>query len=315
MGLSYFLPYVLKDLRGNARTYVERKIMNTYLDLNVFQNEIMRSLEVHNSNVAENNPIGDPPLVVATNLGFVQSVKALVNNGADPLYVDSRGDSLLHSASIMGHLELVKYLFDQRKSRGVSIEQSTIMSAVMLGVADIVEFLVKMSSANFAFSFPDSPLSPMSFVDFAALVNQPEILQFARMIECKSGTSRPREANYLLVFSISGSWFLNIFSKVFPTLAPVLQVTEERQRAVVSAILDMPGCNPMETMPFINVSAVDAAVVLHQSTALGVMLDRVQLLDGLPHLSAFESLPMLHACVYSPVLIQNWLRTDPELDL
>ena len=58
MGLSYFLPYVLKDLRGNARTYVERKIMNTYLDLNVFQNEIMRSLEVHNSNVAENNPIG-----------------------------------------------------------------------------------------------------------------------------------------------------------------------------------------------------------------------------------------------------------------
>ena len=60
--------------------------------------------------------------------------------------------------------------------------------------------------------------------------------------------------------------------------------------------------------------AVDAAVLFHQSAALSVMLDRVQLLDGLPYLSAFESLPMLRACGYSPVWIQNHLRADPELD-
>ena len=315
VGVSYYLPYVLKDLRGNARTYVESFIMNTCSDLNVFQHVILFSLKVRKSNVAENNPIGDPPLVVATNFGFVQCVVALVDNGADPLCVNSKGDSLLRLASIVGHLELVKYLFDQQKSHGVSIQQSTIMSAVMFGAADIVEFLVEMSSAHFAFNFPGSPFSPMSLVDVAALVNQPKILQFARTIECKSSTSRPREANLLLLFSIFGSWLINILSKVLPDLAPVFQVTEERQRAVVSAILDMPGCNPMETMPFINCCALDAAVVFHQSTALSIMLDRLQPTERITYSSAFDSLSMLHACVYSLVWIQIWLRSNPNLIL
>ena len=209
----------------------------------------------------------------------------------------------------------MKYLIQCHNPLATSIKHSSILSAVMIGAVDVVEFLVTQCSKDFRISTPNSQIFPsMSLVDFAALLNQPEILQFARTIECKSGTSRPREANYLLVFSIFGSWLMNILSKVVPDLAPVFQVTEERQRAVVSAILDMPGCNPMETMQFMNVSAVDVAVMFHQSTALSVMLDRVQLLDGLPHLSAFESLPMLHACVYSSVWIQDWLKADPGLN-
>ena len=313
VGGPYYLLYALKDLQGRARTLVEMRITYAFSDLTTFQNEFLHSLIRHNSNVAENKPIGDPPLFVATHLGFVQCVVALVNNGADPLCVDSKGESLLHLASIMGHLELVKYLFEQRKSRGISIEESTIMSALILGAANTVEFLVEISSANFVLCIPDSPFSPMSLVDFAALVNQPEILQFALTTECKSHTNRPREANYLLVFSIFGSWFLNILSKA----APVFQVTEERQRAVLSAILDMPGCNPMDIMPITNVRAVDIAVVFHQSTALSVILDHVKMPKFLSYYptSPILSLPMLHLCVYSSVWLQQWLRTDEELNI
>ena len=315
VGLSFFLLYALKDLRGKAHTLVETKIMQRYSDSNVFQNEILCSFNVHSSNVAENNPVGDPPLVVATSLGFVQCVKALVENGADPLCVDSNGRSLLHLAMTIGHLELVKYLFDQQKSCGVSIAQSTIWLAVINGAVDIVEFLVEMNT-DFAFIIPNSPFSPMSLVDVAAFLNQPEILQFARTIECKSGTSRPREANFLLLFSIIGSWFLNIISKAVPKIAPVIQVTEERQRAVISAILDMPGCEPMEIMPFLNGRAVDAAVLLCQSTALSVILDHVKVPSRLLYYPTYSilSFPLLHICAYSSVFFQNTLRTDEKLN-
>ena len=317
VGLSFFLLYALKDLRGKARTLVETKVMHTYSDSNVFQNEFFRSLNMHNSNVPENNPVGDPPLVVAAGFGFVQCVKALFDSGADPFCVDSNGHSLLHLASILGHLELVRYLFDQQKSHGASIDQSTmILSAVIIGAVDILEFFVEMNTADFAFIIPDSPFSPLSLVDIAAFMNQPEILQFAHTIECKSSTSRPRHANYLLVFSIFGSWLLNILSEAVPGIAQVFQVTEERQREVVSAILDIPGCEPMEMMPNINVRVVDAAVVLCQSTALSVILDHGEVSKWLSSsfTSPILSLPMLHLCVYSSSWLQNLLRSDETLN-
>ena len=310
VGLSYYQLYASKNLQGKPYTLVE--FMHTHS--NLFQSEFFHT------NVAESNLIGNPPLVLATHLGFLQSVKVLVNNGANPLCVASNGLSPLDLACIMDHFEVVKYLSDQQKSHDESIGQSSVLSAAMFGDVDIVEFLVGMSSPDFAIiSQPNSTFPPMTLVHIAALMNRPDILQFALTIECKSSTSRPREANHLLVFSILGSLFMNSFSKAEPDTAPLFQVTEESKRAVLSAILDMPGCEPMEIVPLINVCAVDVAVMLCQSTTLSVMLDRVEVLNRLLccPTSAIVDPPisMLHLCVCSYALLPDMARNDDSGEL
>ena len=304
VGLSYYLLYASKNLRGKACTFVE--FMHTHS--NLFQSEIFHT------NVAESNLIGNPPLVLATCLGFLQSVKALVNNGANPSCVDSNGLSPLDLACTMDHFEVVKYLSDQQESHDESIGQSSILSAAMFGDVDIVEYLVGMSSADFAISEPDSTFPPITLAHIAALMNRPDILQFALTIECKSSTNRPREANYLLVCSILGSLLKDSISKAEPLIAPLFQVTEESKCAVLSAILDMPGCEPMEIVPLINVCAVDIAVMLCQSTTLSVMMDRVKVLNRLvccPTSAIIDPpIPMLHLCVCSYALLPDLLRTD-----
>ena len=199
VGEPCFQSYTLQNLKGIACTMIVKcKINRTFGgSSNTTQDKFVHGLNKYEHSVAtESNPSGNPPLVLAATLGSVQSVKALINNGANPLFVDSNGDSLLDTASIIGHLELVKYLFHCHNSLATSIKHSSIISAVMIGAADVVEFLVTQCSKDFAISIPGSQIfSSMSLVDFAALLNQPDILRFARTVECKSGINSPEKAN------------------------------------------------------------------------------------------------------------------------
>ena len=52
------------------------------------------------------------PLYVATVLGRLDSVRKLVEDGANPLDTDDNGDTLLHLAAEWGRLDILKYLME-----------------------------------------------------------------------------------------------------------------------------------------------------------------------------------------------------------
>ena len=91
VGGPCFQSYTLQISKGITRTIV-KSIINRAIsgNSNVTQDRFLHGMKKSKHSVpTESNSSGNPPLAVATRLGFVQSVKALVNNGANPLCVDS----------------------------------------------------------------------------------------------------------------------------------------------------------------------------------------------------------------------------------
>ena len=50
------------------------------------------------------------PLTVASSAGQLESVSYLIDHGADPLYVNSEGENILHAIAMHCHFEILKYL-------------------------------------------------------------------------------------------------------------------------------------------------------------------------------------------------------------
>ena len=179
-----------------------------------------------------------------------------------------------------------------------------------------MEFLVRSIGDLNIMSMPESGLN-LSLADLAALTNQPEILQLALQMEHEGYIEESllaQKRNYLLFWSIVGGWLFQVFSKNMPQF----EDTEERQLAVMSIILHLPVCDPLQIVPSTRCSNVDMAILLSQSYALDILLSYLKEYNiTLPSHSTIsipdhiQSLPLPHLCLRSVEVIEMSLVKLP----
>ena len=322
LGFESFKHYVLQNVyRKLSRTAIESQIDFLHKS-NEETRQFMLTLLFSN----RTNVVGVHPLVLATKFGFVPVVKALVNNGADANCVTSFGKTPLSLAAFNGQMELVEYYFQKLNALDNALATSTlrksVVSATSVGAVDVVGYIIRKSGNIFKLlSFPNSD-SELSLIDVAVIMNQPEILQFVLKMDLKGFIERSKyskEPNFLLHWSSVGGCLLTTLSKNVPQFASLFEVTEECQLAVMSTILDLPGCDPLQIVPSTRCSNVDMAILLSQPYALDVILCHLKKHNViLPSHSTIsipdhiQSLPLPHLCVRSVEVIQTLLAELPD---
>jgi ankyrin repeat protein len=86
--------------------------------------EIIKALDENKVSVNAVDPDGlATPLIYAVAEGKTETVKWLIENGADPNFHQSNGETALHIAVRLGNVEMVRTLLDYR-DRGLSINNS-----------------------------------------------------------------------------------------------------------------------------------------------------------------------------------------------
>lgn len=83
-------------------------------------------------------------------MGHFESVKALVEAGADPSSTDKMGRTPLHLASKNGHYDIVKYLLEQGVDANAvdTSENAVVHYAAAYGWPSIVTLLVEFGGAD-----------------------------------------------------------------------------------------------------------------------------------------------------------------------
>ena len=314
VGIPEYYQYVLQYMQSDVSKKMADAVMKVVSCSSV---EKMHALADSLRGIRGNSIIDEQPLFCAVYFGFLLTVKALVEEGADTSIVDADGNSLLHSAACFGHLDIVKYLFPLCvcvSSRSHPVNTATVFDAV-----DVVRYLVR---EYHRFGLPIESVSCnsdevllLSLLDLAVSANRPRIIQLALEMECQGviGKSQNyKNPSILLLKSVAGGWAMNLFSKIIPQMAPLFD-SEKHQQDVISFILGLPGCDPMQRVPDVDCCALDLAVLFSQSNALDVLLSYLERHDIQLPTSIFCSpdveLPLPHLCVCMP-----WMfREDPIL--
>ena len=321
IGFDSFKHYVLQNVnRKLSRTAIESQIDFLHKSDEETQQFVINLLFSYRTNV-----VGVHPLILATLFGFVPVAKALVNNGADANCLTSFGKTPSSLAAFNGQMELVKYYFQKLNSLddalAISTLRKSIVSSTTVGAVDVVRYILRNTGNVFKLlSFPKSD-SELSLIDVAAITNQPEILQFVLEMDREGfieNSKFSKQPNFLLHWSSVGGCLLTTLSKKMPQFASLYEVTEERQLAVMSTILDLPGCDPLQIVPSTRCSNVDMAILLSQSYALDVILNYLKERNAtLPSNSTIsisahiQSLPLPHLCLQSVEVLQMLLVELP----
>ena len=316
VGIPGLYQYVLQYLQSDVSKKMADAIMKIVSCSSV---EKMYTLADSLRGIRGNNIIEDQPLFCAVHFGFLPTVKALVEEGADTSIVNADGNSLLHSAACFGHLEIVKYLFPL--CVWVSSQSHPINTATVFDAVDVVRYLVR---EYHRFGLPIESIScysdevhSLSLFDLAVAANRPRIIHLVLEMECQGVVAKSQNSknpNILLLKSVVGGWTMNLFSKIIPLMAPLFDC-EKHQQEVISYLLGLPGCDPLQILPNVDCCALDLAVILSQSNALDVLLSHLKRHHiQLPIATSIISipdveLPLPHLCVCMP-----WMfREDPIL--
>jgi ankyrin repeat protein len=275
VGGNVFQQYILQGLQGVARVVVEIRAASL-LDKNVEMNEFYQIISAFcNNATSSHDEVIIHSLELAIRFGCFRVVKYLVDHGVDT------GQLPLLGAAFSGDVEIVKYLFDHCgiPSRDSAEVHPVIMTAAS-GASNVVEFLVRCyDGSSIMLKSPDSQseFSCMSLVDIACFMNRPEVLRLAIEMENNGSIySSKRIPSHLLLLSIVGRWIMVLAAAAIPRFAPIFLASEEEQRAVVSAIADLPGCNLMEINPLVQTHVIHVAVALSQAAAVDAILDRLK---------------------------------------
>ena len=323
-----------------------QKLSPTLLDVTPFQSYVLQNIESQSTRTAitcvidyygdvqaqtcaqellqfEDRDAKLHPLICATMLGFSQTVKVLVDLGADTNCLYANLTPLYWSAAI-GHLELVKYFFFKCKSESSS-NSNLLWLPVISGAADVVEFLVE-NIMILVHDNPDSEFDSANLVDVAAIMNRPEILKFALEMEHKGVFQKSllcEDPNKILQIVLLLASVMNIITKTIPALAPVLAVTKERQSQVVSTIVDVPGYDPLQAISTegdVALTLLDSAIFLSQPVAVDIILNDLKQKRILPKHTVIlkpgsrKVLSFFHVCVLSPYFVAFSLRVDLPLN-
>ena len=316
VGIPGYHQYVLQYAQSQVSKKMVEAIMNIYLCSSTMPDSA-KKLHALTNNLRgkEGNSIEEQPLFCAVYFGFLPTVKVLVEEGADTSIMSASGNSLLHSATCFGHLEIVKYLFPL--CVWVSGRFHPINAAIMFDDANVVRYLVR---EYHRFGLPIECLrynsgetAPFSILDLAVTVNRPSIVQMALTMEHEGIIVKSQHSiknpNILLLKSIVGGWAMNVLSKVVPQMAPLLD-SEKHQQEVISYLLGLPGCDPLQILPNVNYCVLDLAVIFSQSNGVDVCLrhlKRCNIRLPLTSLSMHDSqrIPLPHLCMCLPYTIEQ----------
>ena len=311
-----FESYVLQNFQHQATRTAIACVINYYGDVEA-QTLVQRLFEFKDHDAKLH------PLICATMLGFSQTVKVLVDLGADTNCLYANLTPLYWSAAI-GHLELVKYfLFKCKGESGTNMK--LLWLPVISGAADVVEFLVE-NKMTLIRDTPGLKFDSASLVDVAAIMNQPGILKFALEMEHKRVFQKSllcEDPNKILQIVLLLASVMNWLTKSIPALAPVLAVTKERQSQVVSTIVDVPGCDPLQAISTegdVALTLLDSAIFLSQPVAVDIILNNLKQKKAiLPKHTVISKpgfrrvLPFFHVCVLSPYFVVSSLQVDLPL--
>ena len=247
VGIHGYHQYVLQY----AQSDVSKKMVEAILKLFTFVEE--RHASADNLIGMKGSSIEEEPLFCAVYFGFLLTVKALVEEDADVYIVNPYGNSLLHTAACFGHLEIVEYLFPL--CVWMPNKSHPIISAAMFDAVDVVRYLVReyhscglsVQSLNYDFDKVHS----LSLLELAVTVNGSRIIQLALEMEREGvivKSQHSKNPNILLLKSVTGGSAMNLHSKVISHLAPLLN-SEKHQQEVISYLLSLPGCDPLQIVP------------------------------------------------------------------
>ena len=193
---------------------------------------------------------------------------SLVEEGADTSIVSTYGNSLLQTAVTFGRLKIVKYLFPLCVC--VSSRSHPILLAAMLDAEDVVRYLVK---AYYSFDLHVESIHKsreahqFSLLDLAVTTNRPRIIQLALEMEREGvivESQHSKNPNILLLKSVVGGWVMTLLSKAIPQTASLWDY-EKHQQEVISYLLGLPGCDPLQILPNVDCCALDLVVIIFQS--------------------------------------------------
>jgi ankyrin repeat protein len=306
---QYLLQYAQSDL--------SKKMVETIIEIFSRSSSVEKLHALADSLTGKegNSIVEEQPIFCAVQFGFLPTVKALVEEGADTSIVSTYGNSLLQTAVTFGHLKIVKYLFPL--CVWVSGRFHPINAAIMFDDANVVRYLVR---EYHRFGLPIECLrynsgetAPFSILDLAVTVNRPSIVQMALTMEHEGIIVKSQHSiknpNILLLKSIVGGWAMNVLSKVVPQMAPLLD-SEKHQQEVISYLLGLPGCDPLQILPNVNYCVLDLAVIFSQSNGVDVCLrhlKRCNIRLPLTSLSMHDSqrIPLPHLCMCLPYTIEQ----------
>ena len=310
---QYLLQYVQSDL--------SKKMVETIIEIFSRSSSVEKLHALADSLTGKegNSIIEEQPIFCAVKFGFLPTVKALVEEGADTSIVStygSSGNSLLQTAVIFGHLKIVKYLFPL--CVWVSGRSHPILLAAMLDAADVVRYLVK---AYYSFDLPiefitynSKEAHQFSLLDLAVTANRPCIVQLALEMEREGvivKSQHSKNPNILLLESVVGGWAMNLLSKAIPQTASVWD-SEKHQQEVISYLLGLPSCDPLQNLPNVDCCALDLAVIFSQSNAVNVMLRHLKRRNvdfPMTSLGMHDSqrIPLPQLCMRLPNTIKQYL--------
>ena len=239
---KYLLQYVQSDL--------SKKMVETIIEIFSHSSSVEKLHALADSLTGKegNSIIEEQPIFCAVKFGFLPTVKALVEKGADTSILSTSGNSLLQTAVTFGHLKIVKYLFPL--CVWVSGRSHPILLAAMLDAADVVRYLVK---AYYSFDLPIECITfdsgeahQVSLFDLAVTANRPRIIQLALEMEREGvivKSQHSKNPNILLLKSVVGGWTMTLLSKAIPQMASLWDF-ETHQEEMISYLLGLPGCDP-----------------------------------------------------------------------
>jgi ankyrin repeat protein len=306
---QYLLQYAQSDL--------SKKMVETIIEIFSRSSSVEKLHALADSLTGKegNSIVEEQPIFCAVQFGFLPTVKALVEEGADTSIVSTYGNSLLQTAVTFGHLKIVKYLFPL--CVWVSGRSHPILLAAMLDAADVVRYLVK---AYYSFDLPVESIHnsreahQFSLLDLAVTTNRPRIIQLALEMEREGiivKSQHSKNPNILLLMSVVGGWAMTLLSKAIPQTASLWD-SEKHQQEVISYLLGLPGCDPLQILPNVDCCALDLAVIFSQSNAVDVMLRHLKRCNvdvPMTSLGMHDSqhIPLPQLCMRLPYTIEQWL--------
>ncbi len=147
--LALFLSQTVSDLVDDSAAWVEKKLSDISLPLNVASREgdaqrVSKLIAAGEDIDASDSIYGLTPLHEAASSGSVESVRILLDAGATVDSLTNRGQTPLHAAAFHGHLDIVEELIDAGADADkVDHNRDTpLFKAADSGNADLVKFLI-----------------------------------------------------------------------------------------------------------------------------------------------------------------------------